>query len=170
MTMPIPNTRGSWTLDGAINQRWDDAGLDTTIKLEWPAADRLIDKYQALNDGFARPKPPGPYVVYEKSIPVVMAHMSGHTAAQREDQLQQILVAFRIHAKSTAAESAKSICIRLAKEVAEAFDPNTAPWEMADDKIVIVKRGPDFHAREDDDEWVWVLQYDVLIDAEYLQA
>ena len=168
--MAIPNTRGSWTLDEAIGLRWEDAGLDTIIRNEWPESDRLLTKYQPLSDQFARPTPSGPYVVYEKSIPVVMAHMSGHTGAQREDQLQQILVAFRVHATSTAAESAKSICVRIAKKVAEAFDPDTSPWEMNDDKMVIVKRGPDFHSREGDDEWVWVLQYDVLIDAEYLQA
>jgi len=168
--MADPNTRGSWTLDAAIAQRWDDAGLDTAVKLEWPVADRAIDKYQALSDGFASPTPPGPYCVYEKSVPVVWAHMSGHTGAQREDQLQQILVSFRIHAASTASESGKTKCVRLAKLVAAAFDPDTSPWEMTDDKIVIATRGPDFSSREGEDEWVWVLQYYVMIDAEYLQA
>ena len=166
----IPATRGSWTLDEAIAIRWEEAELDVVIRNEWPESDRLLTKYQPLNDSFAEPTPPGPYVVYEKSIPIIRNHMSGHTAAQRENQLQQILVAFRIHARSTATESAKSVCIRLAKKVAEAFDPDTSPWEMYDDSIASVTREADFHTREGVDEWVWVLQYTVMIDAEYLQA
>lgn len=165
-----PATRGSWTLDEAVALIWDTAGLDTIFRNEWPVASKLSTKYQPLNDGFARPVPPGPYCVFEKMIPFVRNHMTGVGGGRRENQFQQILIQFSIHAKSTATESGKSICVRLADRVAEAYDPDTVPWEMEDDSLVSVKRGPDFHTREGNDEWVWVLQYDVMIDAEYQQA
>lgn len=173
---PIPMPRGSWTLHEAIATRWDEAGLDTVFRNEWPVAERLSTKYQPLNEGFAMPVPPGPYCVVEMSVPVVVGHMSGADAIQRENQFQSVLVQLSIHARGTAAtatkpaESGKSICIRLAQQVADAFDPYNCPWEIYDDAMVQVWRGSDFDTREDDDMYVWVLQYTVMLDAEYLQA
>jgi hypothetical protein len=127
----------------------------------------LSTEYQPLSDGFARPTPPGPYVVFEKFTPVIVGHMTGAAGVQRENQLQNILVQLSIHAKSSTTESAKQKCVRMAKKVAAAFDPDTSPWTINDDTMVKVDRQPDFHVREGDDEWAWILQYLVMIDAEY---
>jgi hypothetical protein len=164
-----PVTRGSWNLDEAIWRRWQDNGLDDVVRGEWPIADRTNYQYLPFNDGMARPVPPGPYVVYEKNIPVVTMHMSSGTGRSRQNQLQRTTIQFRIHARSTSTESAKSICVRLAKDIAEAYDPDTLPWTINDDSIVNVWREPDFHTREGEDDWVWVLQYNVMTDSEYKQ-
>jgi hypothetical protein len=168
--MAAPAQRGLWNLDEAVGLRWDAAQLDAVVRNEWPSADRLSTKYQPLSEEFAEPIPPGPYVVYERLPPVVTANMTGATAGDRENQLQQVQMQFRIHAKNTAAETAKSICIRLAKEITDAFDPKNSPWEMNDDKVANILRDPDFGTREGDNEYVWVIQYSVLFDAEYLVA
>jgi len=174
MATADPQPRGSWNLDEAVAHRWWTSDLDTTFRNDWPVADRLNGQYTVLNDQVARPVPPGPYCVYERSIPIVVGHMSSATAVGRENQLQDITIQFRIHAKSKAAtatdpaESGKSVCIRLAKKVAEVYDPDTQPWTIYDDSILQVWREPDFHVREGEDEWVWVMQYRVELDSEYL--
>jgi len=162
-------TRGSWTLDEAITKRWDEDALEDEFKAEW--RNTKDTNYPVLHDGEARPTPPGPYCVFEKDIPVILGHMSGADVirSDTENQLQEIGFQFTIHAKSTATESGKVICIRLAKKVAAAFDPDR-PLDFEDDYFVVAKRGPDFSAREGDTEWAWVLQYEATIDAEYLQA
>jgi hypothetical protein len=168
--MVAPNIRGNWTVDEAINMRWDDADLDSAIRNEWPAASKLSTKYQPLNDQEARPVPPGPYVVYEIMSPFVVGHMTGAEGTQEENQFQRMLVQFTVHASSTATESGKARAIRIAKLIAEAFDPETFPWTMYDDAHVSVTREADFGVREDDDEWAWALQYNVMIDARYSQV
>ena len=168
-------TRGSWTVDEAVVTRWNESELDQAVRNEWPIASRLSTKYQTLHDTLARPIPPGPYVVFEKMTPFIRGHMSGSSDSQRENQFQQVLIQFSIHAQSITytsgiLESGKSRVIRLAKLVAKEFDPETNPWTMYDDSMILVTREPDFHIREGEDEWVWVLQYSVLIDAEYSQV
>jgi hypothetical protein len=144
-----------------------DAKLNETFRNYWP--DPLAVEYEPLNDGEARPVPPGPYCVYEKLPPSIVAHMSGAdvSRADTENQFQSILVQFRIHAKSTATKSGKTIAKELAEFVSEAFDPGNV-LVMENDRHVNTIRGVDFPVREGDTEWAWVLQYDVRIDAAYL--
>ena len=165
---PVP--RGSWTLDEAVKKQWDDSGVETKIREYWPVADKTATYYPVLHDGEARPVPPGPYVVYEKMTPVVIGHMSGMDGVQSENQLQSVLLQFTVHAKSNSSISGKYVARKIAGLVADAFDPDTSPWPIEDDTMVSVLRGPDFHVREGDEEWAWVLQYEVMIDATYLQA
>jgi hypothetical protein len=166
--MATPNTRGSWTLDEALVERWRTSSLNQVFRDEWP--DPLAIEYEPFNDQEARPVPPGPYCVYEKTVPVVIGHMTGHdiTTYKRENQLQLVTVQFRIHAKSTSTESGKKIARRLAKKVATVFDPHNA-FTIYDDAIAVKSRGPDFDTREGEDEWVWVIQYDFTLDGEYQQ-
>lgn len=157
-------TRGSWLLDRAINARWDDRGLDARFRDYQQDVDAV--EYEPLNDTEARPTPPGPYCVYEKGTPTVLGH-SGGTTPTTERQYLRVPLQFTIHAKSTATASGKEIVTTLAKLVAAAFDPENEALCMEPDAHVNTFRGPDFCIREGEDEWAWVLMFDVEIDATY---
>lgn len=156
--------RGSWTVDEAIAKHWENNNLDKTFRDTWP--DPTVTRYEPLHDGEARPTPPGPYCVYEKFDPVILGHMTGARDEQTEMQFQDVTVQFTIHAKSSATESGKKIVRRLAEEVDKAFGPENA-LPIRDDCHIVTVRGPDFHIREGDEEWAWVLQYTLTIDCEY---
>jgi len=162
----MADTRGSWTIDEGIAAKWESAGLDTTFKNEWPAGNGA---YQPLNDQEARPETPTPYCIYEKFDPIIIGHHTGSRSGSEHQQIQRIPVQFRIHAKTTSSESGKAIAKRMATAVMEAYDPGNDRISIDPDCHLVVYRGPDFHTRLGDEEWVWVCMYDFLIDATYNQ-
>ena len=162
----MAETRGSWTIDEGIAARWDASGLDATFRAEWD--DSQAD-YQPLNDEEARPQTPTPYCVYEKGTPNIVEHHTGAASGGEHQQIQEIPIQFTIHAQSTASESGKLIAKRMAKEVMTAFDPGTDILTIDPDCHIITYRGPDFDVRTGDEEWAWVILYDILIDTVYNQ-
>lgn len=166
----MAEVRGSWTLDEAIVTRWNDKSLDARFRDYWQ--DSTATDYQPLNDGEARPTPAGPYCVFEIDEGVTLQRHTGTTATTKND-LYSIPIRFRIHAKSGTfsggAKSGKEVCVILAKLVAAAFDPAAGILAMHPDHHVYTLRQPDFNVREGDEEWVWVLPYDIVVDAEYDQ-
>ena len=64
------------------------------------------------------------------------------------------------------AKSGKQKAKELAVYVAEAFDDKT-PLDIGPDAHVNTIRGADWHTREGDEEWLWNLDYDFVLDAEY---
>ena len=166
----MADVRGSWTLDEAVVTRWNDKSLDDRFR-DWWKVPTAID-YQPFNDGEARPMPAGPYCVFEKAEGTTLQRHTGITATT-ENALISIPIQFRIHAKSGTfsggAKSGKEVCVILAKLVAAAFDPAAGFLAMHPDHHVYTLRQPDFHIREGDTEWVWILPYDIVVDAEYDQ-
>lgn len=162
----MPEVRGSWTLDEAIVHRWDDADLDEEFRALWPVTTET--RYGTLHDTEARPTPPGPYCVYELLEGSIDSRDSGKFG-DTENHLINIPLQFRIHAKSTGTSSGKIIARDLAKKVAEAFDAGNlfGPLAISPDAHFSTMRESDFSVRGDDTEWNWVLQYDVILDAEY---
>ena len=160
----MADTRGSWTIDEGVIRRWELENLDAEFRAYW--SDPSAMQYSPLNDGEARPTPPGPYCVYEKQIPIVEGHDSGRSSATT-NQSQRVTVQFTIHAKSTAALSGKAIAKALAEKVCAAFDPDRGPLDIAPDSLVETIRGADWHIREGDQEWAWVVTYDYVIDSVY---
>lgn len=173
----MPPIRGSWTVDEAVALQWERNNLDKKFRDEW--SDPADTNYEPLHDGEARPTHPRPYCVYEKSEPVLLGHMTGSNADPEvittENQLQEVTIQFTIHAKNRLIilpsgeqqlQSGKRIAKRLAEKVDEAFGPeNALPFKV--DKHVVTVRGPDWHIREGDEEWAWVLSYILTIDCEY---
>lgn len=162
----MADVRGSWTVDEGIAARWKSSNLDAVFRAEWDAGN---DGYLPLNDEEARPETPFPYCVYEKGEPDIVQHHTGAASGADHQQIQRIPVQFTIHAKSTASESGKQIAKRMAVEVITAFDPGTDSLTMTPDCHIITYRGPDFDVRTGDEEWAWVILYDLLIDAAYSQ-
>ena len=163
----MPFTRGSWTLHEALVERWEDAGLDDEFRALWPVPAET--RYNPLHDTEARPTPPGPYCTYELPEGDIEGHDSGKQG-NTENQQIRIPATFQIYAKSTTTRSGKAIARDLAKKVAAAFDPGNifGALPILDDAHHTTQRQSDFPVREGDTEWKWVLQYDFVLDAEYL--
>jgi hypothetical protein len=150
-------------LDEAIVRRWHLYDLDTKFKADW--GEPSDTRYTALNDGEARPAPQGSYCVYTKLPANAINHHTGKTV-ETENQIQRITVSFIIHSKGDTAKSGKQKAKELAVYVAEAFDDKT-PLDIGPDAHVNTIRGADWHTREGDEEWLWNLDYDFVLDAEY---
>lgn len=155
--------RGLWNVERGIIARWREAGLDDLFRAEWD--DPTNARYEPLNDGEARPEPPGPYCVYNLGVPRRTASMSGKTADTTID-VSAVALEFRIHAVTSGRESGKSRAARLAAKVAEAFDP-VNPIEICGDSWIQTARTSDNALRLGDDEWVWVLMLEITFEATY---
>jgi len=153
---------GTWRLDEAIAAHWESRGLDTDFRAEW--LDPTAMEYEPLHDGMARPEPPGPYCVYEKDEPEILARMTGIDNSGDDRELQRWTFRFKVHAQDTSSESAKSIAQRLAKKIAAAFDPHNA-IQFDGVAHVVTERGPDWHDQEGEQEASWTLQFSILVDA-----
>jgi hypothetical protein len=161
--------RGSWTLDEAVKNRWDDYALDDEFKDYWTVGDET--RYFVLHDQEANPNPPGPYCVFEKDLVGEPERMtgSGTDALTTEKQTETYLVSLTIHAKDddgSTSLSAKDICIALAKLVATAFNDMSA-LDISPDAHVLTLPQPGFGTKEGDREYAWTLQYLITIEAEY---
>jgi len=154
--------RGTWLFDRGIAKRVLDADLNAFIKAYWPEDKR--DRFIAFCDGEARPNTPHPYVVYEKiGRPVLEGHSTGSLAGQTQEY-QSLAISYRCHAKSTETQSAKAVAAEVAERIAEVFGPDAEPLEICPDYNYQTINQGDWHVREGDDECVWVLHYEYLID------
>lgn len=155
--------RGLWNVERAIVARWRDAGLNERFRAEWDNPANA--NYEPLNDGEARPTPPGPYCVYNLGVPRKTSSMSGKTS-DTTIEVSAVPLEFRVHAVTSGRESGKSRAARLAAYVAEAFDPAT-PLDICGDSWVQTSRTADNALRLGDDEWVWVLIFEITFEATY---
>jgi len=155
----MATTRGTWQLDEAIRNHWIRNGLNEAFRDYWTDATQV--KYEPLHDSVARPVPPGPYCVFEKGEPEVVARMTGST---EDKEIVRWPFSFTIHAKASADKTAKAILTELAKQIVAEFDPHNA-IEINGSAHIVTKRGPDWHTREGDKETSWTLEYEWLVDA-----
>lgn len=160
--------RGRWLVDEGVATRWDQAGLDNIIKGYWPNAKK--SRYPAVHDEQARPGTPHPYVVYESAEPIVLGHSTGGDAGHKEQQYQDVPIQFRVHAKGTNTQSGKSIAKEVAIAIKLAFDPGNDFLQLSPDCHLCTLADGDFPIREGDEEWVWVVQYRIRLDATYLRG
>lgn len=158
-------TRGSWTIDETIVRHWRESELDVAFRSYWVAP---IDySSNPLNHQEARPEPPGPYCVYSINEPVTLHRDSG-TTSSTDNEVLSYTCRFEIHAKNSTIASGKMIAKQLAKQVAAKFDPaNSLCIDDDDDAYLQTIRGPDFCLREGDEEWMWILEYEFWVDAQY---
>jgi len=161
-------THGSWNLDEAIVRRWQAANLDATFRATWTDPVATADQtYTPLNHQQARPEPPGPYATYNVGEPAPPGHQTGKTSTT-EHQILQYPLTFQIHAKTNAEASGKLRGRDLARKVAEAFDPDQAiAIDDGDDCWIQSIRQPDNCLRLGDDEWVWILRFEIWVDARF---
>lgn len=174
----------SWTLLGGIALQFDtyqvpelddygdalrvvEGSVSDQFKSYWVDPDET--QYDPLHMDEARPSPPGPYMVVEILTADPESHMSGTSGSNYERQMVLAMIQFTIHAKDTGSMSGYDICTRLARIVADAFDPKNK-LTLEGDCHVNTIRGARLPAREEDEEWQIVQRYDFRVDTEYRTA
>jgi hypothetical protein len=171
----------TWSLLDGIARQWDtydvpelDDDGNALRVVEGTVADQFKDywadpddnRYDPLHLDLAQPTPPGPYCVVEVLDAEPESHMSGTTSGLYERQIVMPTVQFTVHAKDTDSTSGYEIATRLARIVADAFDPGNQLILEGDCHVNTI-RGPRLPAREQEEEWQVVLRYDFRIDSEY---
>lgn len=167
----------SANIDSAIAARWKSRNLNALFKQFWdnPAE----DKFHPLNDSEARPQTPMPFCIYEKGTPL---RQSGSTGAQcePENHIEYWVqpVTFRLHAatpKSTSrwyGRTGKDILREIIGQsypdgygILGAFDDYAGLLTLGGNDVHShTETGADFHQREDDDVWLWVLNFDIFFE------
>lgn len=167
----------SVNIDSAIALRWKQRNLNSLFKQFW--TNPAETAFHPLNDTEARPLTPMPYCVYEKGTAVRTGNSTGRDCepANLIEYWQQP-VSFRLHAATPARGSAhfgrtgKDILREIIGQgypdgygVLGAFDDMAGRLTMGgNDTHSHTETGADFHTREDDDVWVWVLQFDIFFE------
>lgn len=152
---------GSWTIDKAIKSRWVEKNLDSTFRAYW--ATPTETRFPVFNDGEARASTPMPYCVYEKGTGIKTGESTAVIGeGNRKIEYWTQPIQFRIHATKHQNRTGKEVAKEMAKAVIAAFEDEAGALDLDEDDCHIeTVVGPDFHTREDDDVWVWVLQFDV---------
>ena len=165
----------SATIDKAVKERWRVRGLEQWFKRFW--ADPAIGGFHAFNDTEARANTPMPYCIYEKSAGVLLGRSTG-SGDEPIDEIEywQIPVQFTIVAATPSTglhrgRSGKDIAAELlgngapdATGLLGAFEDAAGLFEMdGRDCHVQTLVGADYHVRDDDDVWNWVLPLDIQI-------
>jgi len=151
----------------SINVVWDESILDATFKALWPAAPDG-DDFPVLHDTEAIGEQPWPYCVFEIQPGIVSTRMS--KSSDELWKIQDVPAVFKIHAAEVAgdARTAKQIAAYLAEEVMKVFGghPTVAATPMTldnGDHLVTLYQN-DFPMREDNDRWMWTVNYVFRID------
>ena len=166
----------SANIDSAIATRWRQKNLNALFRQFW--TNPAESAYWPLNDTEARPNTPMPYCVYEKGTPIRNGNSTGREC-EPENLIEywQQSITFRLHAatKTTgphANRTGKDILREIIGQgypdgygVLGAFDDFAGRLTMGgNDTHSHTETGGDFHTREDDDVWVWVLQFDIFFE------
>ena len=165
----------SASIDFAIAKRWKEQNLDALFKSYWE--DTTVQGTHPLNDGDARPGTQMPYAVYIKETPRLIFRSTGkRNENENEMEYWSVPITFRVHARTPPVNTknygrtGKAILTELigrsepnGSGILKAFDDATGLLDMGEgnDCHVCTETGPDFHGREDDDIWFWVLQFEI---------
>lgn len=151
-----------------LNAAWDASTLDATFKALWP--DPSDTDFEVLSDKEASPGQPFPYCVVEMAPPSKASRMSGGVDSLRE--IRDAQVTFNVHAamRDGDARAAKDIAAYLVEEITKVFGghPTQAPSAaiaLANGKLVETTYDTDYGVRTDDDEYQWILRYNLRADA-----
>lgn len=166
----------SANIDLAIARRWRERNLNALFRSYW--TNPAEADYHPLNDTEARPKTPMPYAVYEKGTPIPDGRSTGSTC-EPENEVEYWIqpITFRLHcdnkqtgphAKRTGKDILRDIIGQGYPDgygVLGAFDDYAGNLNLGgNDRHGQTITGADFHTREDDDVWVWVLQFDIYFE------
>lgn len=156
-------SRGTWTLDEAIETRWRDAGLDASFRAYW--TDSTIMEYPTLSEGAAPAGAPGPYCVWQKGAAAQDGGDSGTTSTTGRKRWR-VPVTFTVYAKNSTTLTGKARAKALAAIVATAFDWEYGYLSITTDSHVKTERITDYSTAEyEQDEYSWTLQYEITIEA-----
>lgn len=152
-------------LDKAINAVWDAQSLDTLFTVYWSSGQ--IDDFIVLHDQEAQARTPLPYCVYVIGTGSTTTRMTGHDKNERHE-IRDIPVSFRVHAKQSGGNTAKSIAADLIEEIMKVFGghPSSTPESLTlDNGIVLISQyQSDFGINTGDEEHQWSLNYLFRVD------
>jgi len=152
-------------IHNAINVLWNSSGLDgkfTTLR------ESVTTDFPVLNDMEAAGSAVFPYCVMEQGEMVTTSRMSSTGLFIRE--IRDVGWFFRVHAKdvSGASRNAKQIATYLAEEIMKVFGGhptgNPTKPELAHGGFLIAEFLRDFSIREDDDNYMWTVEYAFRVD------
>ena len=131
---------------------WNTHGLDGLVRGR--RTNQSTD-FATLFDTMAAPGCPFPYVVFEQSRGSRRSHMSWSLTEGRE--LRDVVWRFVVRAanKGTAAE--------IAGVIMDVYENECLTLDVG--SVILIQHGADWGVREAEDEWAWVLDYEVLFDA-----
>lgn len=150
--------RGTWLLEDAIRRRWVDEQLDDAFRQTWPDKTRQDVVPYNLDEARAADPHPRPYCVVEIGTPVSKGNSTGLTA-DTEITYQDVPVTFKIHATQKA--DARDYAILVAGAYVK------KKLTIAQDRHIETLIDPDFHVRDGDKSWTWVLQFRFRIEGDY---
>ncbi len=151
----------------AINVVWDVSTLDTLFKALWE--DPTSTEFPVLQDQEGTPTQPFAYVVFEQTSSSTVERSSADGNTKRE--IRDIEVRWNIHARAVDGDGrdAKEIAAYLAEEIMKVFGGHptvnpTGTMTLDNGKHLITQYINDFGVRTGDDEYQWVLIYNMRVD------
>ena len=151
----------SGDLHDAVGTLWTDAGLDDIFTA-------LGGSVPSLNETEAREHADFPYCVIEEGLYEVVTRSSGEGCTIRE--IRDIPWTFHVHAKEVDGDdrNAKQIAAYLASEIMKVFGghPEDSPTKptLTYGNFLISQMLRDYPVREDDSNYMWVIDYNFRID------
>jgi hypothetical protein len=151
----------------AVVALWDEYGLDNEFTVYWTAAEQT--DYFSLNDSEARAGQPWPYCIFEitgTSVDSRTSTSTGNSLFKRT--FTSTPLSFMIHAKDTSIKTAKLLASELAEEIMKIYGghPVERPkcMELTHGGVLNVQYQNDFGVRTGDEEYQWLLEYQVSVD------
>lgn len=130
---------GFYDLHKAVGGLWDTSGLDDDHTVYWTADQ--TSRYRTLQEsGAVAPGTPFPYTTFREGIPNVVSRSSGSGNA-RGRLMKEIPWEFRVRARHTEDDAAKTISSSIAESIMTVFGPHpsTAPSEICLDTGAILR-------------------------------
>lgn len=162
-------TVGSADIAKAFVTAWDLSTLDATFQALWDSGKTASD-YVVLHDQEAGPDQPFPYCVMGEIQSNAVTRMGTRSANQKRE-IRDAPVTFNVFARQVDGDSrsAKEIANYLVEEVMKVFGGHSTdrPWAniiLDNGEYLITQYDTDYGVMVGDEEYQWVLRYNVRAD------
>lgn len=112
--------------------------------------------FGTLFQKMAAPRCPFPYVVYQHDIARVVGTHSWSDAEGR--QVREIPWRFRVHGQN------KPVTEEIANSILDLYE-HSACLSLDAGGVILIKYATDWSDRSSEDEWLWIVDFDILFDA-----
>lgn len=139
-------------IDKAMLARWNASTVPALVRGRRTDQSLVFD---TLFQQIAAPKCPFPYVVFQREIARAVSQMS--YSATEGKQIREIPWRFRVHAQN------KAVSEEIANSILDLYENQALATEVGCG--ILIKYGTDWSNREKEDEWLWIVDFDILFDA-----